>query len=441
MRPGALRNFLTHDIWRNSDLEHSRLVRFFISKVKVTILAFRGFFEDHCQLRASALTFYTLLSIVPFVALLFGIAKGFQLHEALQDVLLQKMEGQEEIAVKVIQFSSNLLENTKGGLIAGIGVLVLLWTALKLLGNIERSFNSIWGIHHDRSLWRKISDYLAIVLICPFVIIFASSITVLLSSKIELFALLEHLVPVVLTSLKLLPLLLLWLMFTFVYVFLPNTRVRILPAFVGAIVAGTCFQLWQFLYINTQIFVGNYGAIYGSFSALPLFLLWLQVSWLIVLFGAEVAYALQNLKSFEQEALNRYLSPSSSKAVALRICQEVFAAFRNDNVGITADVLAAQLEVPVGIINEALETLCSSQVLVEAKSVKNGEALFCPAAPLEQLHVAGILQRLDHRGYQSEAPAVVDNKAFSKAREIMQKIETQREEHFSSPLPVENKSE
>src|SRR5262245_56637084 len=183
--------FLDTDIWRI----HTRKLRgphsFWIKQLRIFLLAFRGFDEDKCQLRASALTFYSLLSIVPVLAMAFGFAKGFGFQNRLEAILLEKMQGQEEAVRRIIDFSQILLHNTQGGLIAGFGVAFLFWTVIKVLGNIEASFNDIWGVPKGRSWTRRFSDYLAIMLIAPLLLIMSSSITVLITTKVTL--LIHHL--------------------------------------------------------------------------------------------------------------------------------------------------------------------------------------------------------------------------------------------------------
>src|SRR3972149_7093721 len=160
-------NFIKTDIWRIRLKDYPRKKTFFIKQLRVVLLAFRGFYEDNCSLRASALTFYSLLSIVPVVAMAFGVAKGFGSDKSLEKQILAKFPGQEEVLMQVTGFARSLLEETKGGMIAGIGMGVLFWIVIKLLSNIEHSFNDIWGIKEPRTTARKITDYISIMLICP----------------------------------------------------------------------------------------------------------------------------------------------------------------------------------------------------------------------------------------------------------------------------------
>lgn len=222
--------FVTTDIWRIRSRKLSKTRSFWLEQFRVILLAFRGFNEDQCQLRASALTFYSLLSIVPVVAMAFGIAKGFGLETLLEKQLYARLPGQEEIIGQIVAFAHSFLENTRGGVIAGIGIVVLFWTVIKVLGNIEKSFNGIWGIKKQRSISRKFSDYLSIMLICPVLLIVSSSATVLIASQVTLImekiSLLGFLSPAIMFLLNFLPYLVLWALFTFIYIFMPNVKVK-----------------------------------------------------------------------------------------------------------------------------------------------------------------------------------------------------------------------
>ncbi|MBW1771197.1 MAG: YihY/virulence factor BrkB family protein, partial [Deltaproteobacteria bacterium] len=173
--------FTRTDLWRirSSDLSRSRSL--LIRLLRIVILSVRGLVKDKCQLRASALTFYTALSIVPIFAMLFGIAKGFGFEKILEKQILEKLDSQGEVVIKVIDYARALLENTKGGMVAGIGIAILFWAIIKVLGNIEKSFNDIWGVKKGRPFRRKITDYLSIMLVGPVLLMMSSGITVLMA--------------------------------------------------------------------------------------------------------------------------------------------------------------------------------------------------------------------------------------------------------------------
>ena len=288
-------NYLKKEIWRIKIEEVPRGKSFLLRPLRIFLLAFRGFNEDKCQLRASALTFYSLLSVVPVIALAFAISKGFGLQKNLELLLTNELEGQQEVLKWVIQFANALLANTKGGVIAGVGVLTLLWAVISLLNSVETAFNDIWYLKKGRGFATKLSNYLSLMLICPVLLISSSSLTVFITSQMTLItekiSLLGKISPFIFFLLKLSPYFFLWVLFTFMYIVIPNTRVSFKGGLFAGIITGTIFQLVQKAYIYFQIGVSQYNAVYGGFAALPLFLAWLQLSWLIVLLGAEISFA------------------------------------------------------------------------------------------------------------------------------------------------------
>ena len=246
-------DFVHQDVWRIRLSELSPAKKVALTAFRILILSLRGFNQHRCQLRASALTFYSLMSVVPVAAMAFGIAKGFGFEKRLEEVLRTKLTGQEELLEKIITFSHSMLASTKGGVLAGIGLLVLFWTVIKLLSQIESSMNDIWGVRDQRTFGRTFSDYLSLMLVCPVLMIVASSATVFITTQVTAIMaridLLGAFSPVVLFALKLLPYSVLWGLFTFIYMFMPNTRVRFSSALTAGILAGTIFQVVQWAYI------------------------------------------------------------------------------------------------------------------------------------------------------------------------------------------------
>ena len=279
--------FLTGGIWRIYSRDLPPRQFFLIRLARVIVLSVRGFLTDKCVLRASALTFYSVLSIVPAFAMVFGIAKGFGMDKVLEDRVRTGLASQPEVADRILQFSQSALANTKGGLMAAVGLLILIWTVVSVLSNIEQSFNEIWGVKEPRSLARRFTDYVFLVIICPVFIVFSGAATLLATTKLTAFinaiALLGFFSHLVFPLLRVLPFCIGWGLFTFVYKFMPNTKVNFRSALVAGVVAGTAYQLTQWAYFAFQVGVTRYSAIYGSFAVVPLFLVWLQLTWLIVL--------------------------------------------------------------------------------------------------------------------------------------------------------------
>jgi len=394
--------FLQIDIWRIrlDDLPFGK--SFLIKQLRIILLAIRGYNEDRCILRASSLTFYTLLSIVPVVAMFFGVAKGFGFEKRLQSQLFERFPGQEEVLGQVIRFSNSLLEQTRGGLIAGIGMLVLFWSVLKVLGHIELAFNDIWEIKKQRSWGRKFSDYLSIMLISPILVLMSGSATVFITTQVTQItrdvALLGVVSPLISFLLKFLPYVLIWALFTVLYIIMPNTKVNFRAGLLGGIVAGTLYQIAQGAYISFQIGAAKYNAIYGSFAALPLFLMWVQISWWIVLFGAELSFANQNVDTYEYEPDSLKVSAGFKKLLTLQIAHLLIKKFENGEKPLTDSQISARLEIPIRLVHSILYDLVESGLVSETRTNLEKEIAYQPARDIHKMTIQYVLEALDHKG-------------------------------------------
>ena len=394
--------FVTIDIWRirSRDLPRSRW--FLIRLLRIIILSIRGLIEDKGPLRASALTFWSSLSVVPVAAMLFGIAKGFGFESALKRQLIEKLEGQEEVVTWIIKFANTMLETVKGGVMAGVGILILFWTIIKVLSNIEDSFNDIWGVKKSRPIVRKISDYLSLMLIGPVLFIVASTITVLITSQVKIFvqkiSLLGPISPFIFMMLKLLPYCAIWALFIVMYIFMPHTKVRFKSAALAGVIAGTLYQIFQGLYIFFQIGVAKYNAIYGGFAALPLFLIWLQVSWLIVLFGAEIAFAHQNVDTYEFEPDCLRISYSFRRLLSLRVVQLLVKDFSNGERWCDETEISQKLEIPIRLVRQILYDLVESGIVSPVKLNDDNMSAYQPALNPEAITIKYVLDALEKHG-------------------------------------------
>jgi len=398
-------DFLRTDIWRIRLDRMSRRRSILIKQLRIVLLSVRGFNENECQLKASALTFFSLLSIVPVLAMAFGIAKGFGFEQMLEAQIMEKIPGQEEIIRQAITFSHSLLQNTRGGLIAGIGVGILFWTIIKVLGNIERSFNSIWGVKEVRSLGRKFSDYLSMMLICPILFLVSSSVTVFIKTQVSLITekmvFLEFFGPVIFTSLKILPFCVIWVLFTFIYIFMPNTKVKFTSGLFAGIAAGTIYQIMQWAYITFQIGAANYNAIYGSFAAVPLFLVWLQLSWIVVLLGAEISFAHQNVDTYEFEPDCLNVSNKFKKIFSLRIAELLVKNFRKGERPLTDSEISKVTDAPIRLVRQLLYELIEAGVVSEVSTGQYKQAAYQPARDIGELRIKDVISALDKRGTEN----------------------------------------
>ena len=397
-----LLEFIRTGVWRIRLKDLSKKRSFGIRLLRIVLLATRGFSEGRIHLRASALTLYSLLGIVPVLAMAFGIAKGFGFEKFLQKDLLERFQGQEEVATRIIDFAHSLLEATKGGVIAGVGLIILLWTVIRVLRDIENSFNAIWGIEEARSLGRKFSDYLTILVISPILLTMSGSITIFIHTQVAMitakFALLGYVSDLIFLVLKLLPFCMIWGLFTFVYILVPNAKVQFRSGLIAGVIAGTVFQAVQWGYIHFQVGVSKYNAIYGSFAALPLFLAWLQISWMIVLIGAEIAFAHQNVDTYEFEPDSQKISVSFRRLLSLMVAHLLTHRFANGEKPLTAQEISHVLEIPIRLLRQILFDLVHSGIASEIKAAEEDDPAYQPAFTIHDLTLARVLNALDQRG-------------------------------------------
>ncbi|QSH41464.1 YhjD/YihY/BrkB family envelope integrity protein [Lentisphaerota bacterium ZTH] len=398
-----IKRFFTVDLWQHN---HERVTSFralCVKLVKVMVLAVQGFLTDNCPLRASALTFYSIFSIVPVAALIFGIAKGFGIEAMLKRELTEKFAEHQMLLDKVMGFAETTLRSARGGMIASIGIIVLFWTVIKVISNIEYSFNDIWGIKAHRSFFRKFSDYTSLILICPLLVVFSSSATVFVSTQVSRFTESTFLIntlsgPFNIVFANLLPYFLSWLLFTFIYMVMPNTKVKLGSALIAGIIAGTAYQLLQKNYIILQVALSKYNTIYGSLSALPLFLIWLQVSWLIVLFGAEISFAHQNIDTYEYEPHALNISEALRKKLLLQVTSLIVKAFVNEQPAITDIELAHACGIPIRQTRDILYRLSEAGIINKVANDRKDCFGYQPAVPEEKISVASVLRQVENCG-------------------------------------------
>lgn len=414
-----IKKFFENDLWNFSIQDVKRPRRWGIEALRVAVLTVQGLYKNKWTIRASALTFYSLMSLVPVIAMTFAIAKGFGYQAHLQKELLSKFQEQKVVLQEIFRFAQNLLERTKGGVIAFVGVIVLAWSVIKVLNHIENSLNNIWGVKKPRQWRRKLSDYFAMMIIGPFFFIISSSVTVfivgLLKGFIESLNLYDALSDFLIFCIKLFPYGVIWVLFTIIYIFMPNTKVRMGPAIVGGVIAGTVYQVFQWAYIYFQIGVSKYGAIYGSFAALPLFLIWLQLSWLTVLAGAEISYACQNSVRYEFQSHFLNISHHLKVLLCLWIMHQSVHRFIAGTPPLSKMDIHYELKIPFSLIDDLTHELCACKLLSEITSRKNEKKRYQPARSAEKLRIQDIVDSLN-RIEQAEV-FDVQSKVFSSIKE------------------------
>jgi membrane protein len=393
-------DFLQNHIWRLRFEDMPTHQRWLLRPLRVIVLAVRGFDEDRIHVRASALTYYTLLSVVPALAVAFGIAQGFGLEDILERVIRSSIRGQEDVVDHIVTWAQSLLSETRGGIVAGIGVVFLFWSIVRLLGTVELSFNDIWGLPRGRGFARRVLDYLAITLLAPILLVVSGNVTTNLNDLASrATGNLVHVAPGGVAGV-LVSLLAATTLFTFMYRFMPNTSVRFRAAALGGAVAGCAFQIMQWAYVRAQVELARANAVYGTFSALPLFLIWLQLSWLVILIGAEIAYAVDNEETYAAERSFSNVSLHVQRILALWLTQKIAKRFHAGEAPYTSVELAHALGVPARIVRKVLYDLVAAGVLSSHEHGRTADATFQPTRSTESLTVKWVLDALHHAGHE-----------------------------------------
>ncbi len=394
--------FLKTDIWKIRTRHLPKWKALGINSIRVILWAIRDFVRDKCTVEASALTYYTLLTIVPVLAMAFGVAQGFGFEQNLERQILEQFKGQEAIVKQVFTFVTAMLERTRGGLVAGIGVVLLLYYVFRIMLNIELTFNVIWKVKTTRPAIRKLTDYMTLMILGPLVVILSGSLNVYITTMVTEFTtqvtLLERISPLINTPLRLIPYAMIWVVLTLVYMVMPNMKVKVLPALIAGILAGTAYQLTQWGYIRFQVGVSNMNAIYGSFAALPLFFIWLQISWTIILFGAEVAHAIQNIELHEQQKTVDRLSPRYKRLLTLYTLHLIIKQMTNDLKPLNIKELSLKLDIPVTMVLEIIEDLENAKIIAPTSFERDEAPCYLPARDTEKMTAVYVLELLEKDG-------------------------------------------
>lgn len=386
--------------WRGGALFRGLLLR----GMAILVISVNRFVGDACMVSASALTFYSVLSFIPIVALVLGIAKGFGVGKVLEQQIREQTFTDPQVMDFVVQFANHALENTKGGLITGLGIMILLWSVIKVLGNTELAMNRIWGIKRGRKLTRKFSDYLSVMFIAPILLTLISGINVFLTSNLQTIAVeegfLRYASSLIIWLVNVLPYLLVWFLFVFLYMYMPATPVKFKYAILAGIIAGTVYQVMQWFYIRFQIGVSSYNAIYGSLAALPLLLVWLQLSWSIVLWGTELCYIFRNRHCMYLNSLDRESRWIENVGQAVKILKYISDEYMQNKGGVTLGQISKKLKISTSKLQIVLHELVEKSVLAGWR--EDDDIVYLPLRDLHQLSMADVINRLANVDTQME---------------------------------------
>ena len=391
--------FFQTDIWRINQGDVSPVKFLFLEILKKLILAVRFFTTKRAMQKASALTYSTLLAIVPITAVVFAIARGFGYSKYIEVWFRGAFESQPQVAEVIIGFVNSYLVHTKSGVFLGIGLIFMLYTVLMLVSNIEDAFNEIWQVKKPRSIFRTFTDYLAMFFLFPIIIVITSGLSIFMANIADLMPDFLLLGPTMRFLIDLIPYTLMSGMFIALYIFMPNTHVKPINAVLPGILAGFAMQGLQIVYIHSQIFLSSYNAIYGSFAALPLFMLWLQISWTICLFGAELSYTNQNLDYYDYDANTGEISHRYQILLNALLLSRICKRFANGQKPLTAFELSKQTTIPIRIVNDLLYQQMQAGLVIEITADEKGEtSCYMPAEDIKNITLGAMIDRMESYG-------------------------------------------
>lgn len=397
-----IKDFLRYDIWRLTAAElGSRRTRFLYQLLRTLLLVVRGFTNKSLGDKAKSLTYSLIFTIIPILAMVLAVAKGFGVQDIIEEQLNNSFLGETNIVPTIMEMVERYLETAQGGVFIGVGILILLWAVYSFFSNVEGTFNQIWNVQKSRSIARQALTYIAILFLIPILIIVGSGLIVFVQSTLSDL----HSGPVSALheavhngTIRLLQFIVCWALFTLMYIAIPNTKVRFLSALIPGVVMGTLFLLLQMLSVYIIMFLGRTSIVYGAFAFIPILLTWLQWTCLLIILGAEMSFAIQNNEQFEYEHDLERMSRRYKDCITLYLLARIVRRFENEEPPLTAHELAAHDKLPLRLVNQLLSRLVETGLLSELNSEENPERRYQPAMDTHRMTVGMVIGRIDEQG-------------------------------------------
>ena len=386
-------------VW--SDPSKSMKVRL----IKTINLTVQAFLNRDLQIKSMAITYQTVFAMVPALALLLAISKGFGVQELVEKELYTYFPSQSKALGAALGFVDSYLAEASSGILVGVGIIVLLWTLISLLSNIEDAFNNIWDIKTGRNTIQKIKDYIAIFLLIPILMILSSGISLFMSSTVLAVVPFAFMTPMINALMEFLPVVLTWGAFTLCFWLIPNTKVTFKFAAISGVFCAVAFEVLQLLFLNGQIYVSKYNAIYGSFAFLPLLLIWLQLSWLLLLSGCGLTYALQNVFSYNFFGNLTTVAESYFRKVLLVVTAVVYRRFHLGLSAPTRNSLSMQYGLPIRMVSGIAERLQLAGLIqtIDSNNGKEDPGLI-PTTDTDRIMVKDVVARVESAGMKDFIP-------------------------------------
>lgn len=393
--------------WWNMDERQCKCFqRWLLLLFKRIYITVDHFVNNNLSSYASALTYNTTLAVVPVLAIIFAIARGFGFDNLIEKRIRVALDSfSPEVTETVLNFVDSYLQHTKSGVFLGVGILLLFYTLVNLTMNIETAFNTVWQVTNTRNIYRRITDYISVFFLLPILMIITNGLNVvllMLESWLDVYFSMGRVFHIIVVML---PFFISSMVFVLLYKLMPNTHVRWSACIGPGIIAGLLFQGLEFFYIHYQIKLSSYNAIYGSFAAIPLLLIFLQFTWYVCLIGCQLSYANQMVQEYAFERSTQGMSRRFRDTLSLLLVCHIAKGFVSGERPLSQHALSHTTHLPETLVKVLLEELVSVGVLAVTHNNSGTEMLYIPAIDIHKLSVRMVVDRLDSRGTENFSPA------------------------------------
>lgn len=394
--------YVTVDTWRRAWNDMDRWTQFLNSFIRVLVVTVKSFKDDFISTRASALTYALSFAIVPILALFFALSKGFGFEAVIQEYLESSdlLQGS-NLTPTIMSWVQSYLETAQGGAFMGVGLIALAYSVWVFFSNLEESFNSVWQINKSRSLVRQLTTYFSLLILFPVLLVLSSGISIFINNTIAGSTILQTFSPILTFSVRLIPFFLIWLTFTLLYAVMPNTKVKFWSALMAGILAGTAFLIFERLYVFAQVFLSRYNVVYGSFAAIPLLLLFIQITCTIMLIGAKISFAAQNMRNFDYSIDSGLIANRYRKFIGTFIAYIIVKRFEFGLEPVTAEDIANDNHLPIVLTKQLLNELCETKIITRTPLEDSDEEAYIPARDINQINLEDIRLKMDALGNEN----------------------------------------
>lgn len=416
MRLKDIQQYLQYELWRKTSDElrdGKRTKRIGFGVLKTLILVIRGFSSKQLNIAANALTYNLVFAIIPMFAMVLAIAKGFGFSQIIEDRLSSSMLGETNLVPTIMEMVNRYLETAQDGAFIGIGILILIWAVYSFFQNVEQAFNAIWDVKQSRSIVRRLTTYIAVLFIIPVLLIVTSGLDILFHTtvnSISWLSTLQHAHGSLVTVMKFV---IVWLLFLWMYMAIPNTKVHFSSAVFPAVVMGSLFQLLQMLSMYIIVFLGRTSIVYGAFAAIPIIMIWLQWACLLILIGAELSFAIQNNEQFEYEKDVEMMSRRYKDFLTIYLLHIIICRFENDQTPLMATELAQETKIPIRVVINLLNRMVETGLVRTVYTEEKEEKTYQPALDTHKITIGMVTDRIDRQGAEEFLRGASDEmKAF-----------------------------